>query len=97
MVSVIMYRFLVMLKYMGPHTEPVVIVHLYAERRKKWTCNRGISQSLWNPRYHSLACPRVAGGKDGLPIWRTAADVSIINKSQAADRRWFAIWGLAKV
>jgi len=79
-VSVIMYRFLVMLKYTGPHTERVVIVHPYAERHKKWTCNRGISQSLWNPRYHSLACPRVAGGKDGLPIWRTAADVSIINK-----------------
>jgi hypothetical protein len=39
----------------------------------------------------SLACPRVAGGKDGLPIWSTAADVSIINmKSQATDRRWFS-------
>jgi len=32
-----------------------------------------------------------AGGKDGLPIWSTAADVSIINmKSQATDRRWFS-------
>jgi len=80
-----------MLKYKGPHTEPVVIVHPYVERHQKWTCNRGTSQSVWSPCYHSLACPRVAGGKDGLPIWRTAADVSIINtKSQAADRRWFS-------
>jgi len=80
-----------MLKYKGPHTEPVVIVCPYAERHKEWTCNRGISQSVWSPFYHSLACPCVAGSKDGHPIWRTAADVSIINKkSQAADRRWFS-------
>ena len=36
--------------------------------------------SVWSPCYHSLACPQVSDSKDGLQIWRIAADVIILNK-----------------
>jgi hypothetical protein len=37
------------------------------------------------PCYHGMARPRVAGGGDGLQIWRVAANI-LKKQSQTADR-----------
>jgi hypothetical protein len=45
------------------------------------------SHVRWVPCHHSMACPQVADGEDGLQIWRVAANIS--NKqSRTADMGW---------
>jgi hypothetical protein len=47
----------------------------------------------WVSCHHSMACPRVAGGGNGLQIWRVA--VNILNKqSQTDDKGWSSSLGV---
>jgi hypothetical protein len=45
----------------------------------------------WAPCHHSMERPQVAGGGDGLQVWRVAAN--ILNKqSWTADKQWSSNW-----
>jgi hypothetical protein len=47
----------------------------------------------WVPCYHSMACPQVVDGRNGLQIWRVAANV--LNKQlQTAYKEWSSSLGV---
>jgi hypothetical protein len=49
----------------------------------------------WVPCHHGMARPQVAGGGDGLQIWRVAA--TILNKqSPTDDKEWSASLGVGR-
>jgi len=49
----------------------------------------------WIPCHHNMARSQVAGGGEGLQIWRVAAN--ILNKqSQTADRGWSSSLGVRR-
>jgi hypothetical protein len=47
----------------------------------------------WVPCYHGTARPQVADGKDGLQIWRVAAN-TLNKQSRTADKGGTSAWGL---
>jgi hypothetical protein len=59
----------------------------------RWVpCDRGmacpqVADVRWVPCHHGMACPQVADGRDGLQVWRVAAN--ILNKQlQTVDKGW---------
>jgi hypothetical protein len=49
----------------------------------------------WVPCHHDIVRPQVADGREGLQIWRVAAN--ILNKqSRAADKGWPSSLGVGQ-
>jgi len=63
-------------------------MNLQAPQYQEVGCSlHNVSHVRWVPSHHSMECPQVEDGGEGLQIWRVAAN--IVNKqSQTADKGW---------
>jgi len=81
------------------HTNPVS----YLSLARQWCACVIYFVFIWldspcyaNPCHHGMARPRLADGKDGIQIWRVAAD--ILNKQErTADSGWSSRFGFGPV
>jgi hypothetical protein len=51
--------------------------------------------NAWVPCHHGMARPQVAGGGNGLQIWRVAAN-TLNKQSRTADKGWSSILGVGR-
>jgi hypothetical protein len=47
----------------------------------------------WVPCHHSILCPQVVDGGEGLQVWRVAAN-TLNKQSQTADKGWSSSLGV---